>query len=185
MSETLVNKDTRTIYLCDGIDYKTVSSIIFNIVDIINADDEKEQQIIDYKRKPIQLYISSPGGCTDAMWALVDVISKSKTPIHTYCLGRCASCGFVIFVAGHKRFITKHGKLMIHSVSIKGNIRQDVEELNDYVKEINNTQEEIQNFIVNNTNISKEMLVDIQKYHKDWNINAEQAIELGCADEII
>lgn len=50
---------------------------------------------------------------------------------------------------------------------------------------MNDWEEEFYNYVINNTKISKEMLTDMRKYRKDWYINAKQAIELGCADEII
>lgn len=185
MSNVLVNEDTRTIYLYDRIDYESISSVIFNILNFINSDNENEEQIIKYKREPIKLYISTDGGDTDAMWGLVDVITNSKTPIYTYCLGACQSCGFVIFIAGHKRFITKHSKLMIHSMGITTIEGKDIGWLKDFVNNMEDANEGLFDFIINNTKISKEMLIDMRNYHKDWYIYGEQAIKLGCADVII
>ena len=185
MNEILVHDASRTIYLYDRIDYEKTSSVIFNIMKIIDRDNDTAEYCDDYKPKPIKLYISTDGGDVDAMWGLVDVITNSKTPIHTYCLGRSASCGFAIFIAGHKRFITKHSKLMIHSSSTSGNMKKDIEQLNDLVRTMNDWEEEFYDYVINNTKISKEMLTDMRKYRKDWYINAKQAIELGCADEII
>lgn len=74
---------------------------------------------------------------------------------------------------------------MIHSSSTSGNMKKDIEQLNDLVRTMNDWEEEFYNYVINNTKISKEMLTDMRKYRKDWYINAKQAIELGCADEII
>lgn len=149
MNEILVNDATRIIYLYDRIDYKKVASVIFSISEIIDRDNNTAECCDDYTPKPIKLYISTDGGDVDAMWVLADVISKYKTPIHTYCLGRCASCGFMIFIVGHKRFITEHSKLMIHSSAISGNMKKDIEQLNDFIQVQNNVEEEIDNFIIN------------------------------------
>lgn len=60
------------------------------------------------KRDPIKLYINSCGGTIYDMWALIDAIQNSKTPIHTYCMGYAMSAAFDIFLAGHKRYCYKH-----------------------------------------------------------------------------
>lgn len=83
MNEILVHDASRTIYLYDRIDYEKTSSVIFNIMKIIDRDNDTAEYCDDYKPKPIKLYISTDGGDVDAMWGLVDVITNSKTPIHT------------------------------------------------------------------------------------------------------
>jgi ATP-dependent Clp protease protease subunit len=45
---------------------------------------------------------------------LYDKIEKSKAPIHTIVSGMAMSMGFIILLAGHRRFITKNSIIMYH-----------------------------------------------------------------------
>ena len=59
------------------------------------------------KRKPIKIYINSPGGGVSSGMALIDIIKLSKTPVYAYVIGYACSMGGVILVACHKRYATK------------------------------------------------------------------------------
>ena len=81
--------------------------LCFNLLYVLQEDNEKDQKQKNYKREPIKLYINSNGGAIDDMWSLIDIMLNSKTPIYTYCTGYAMSAGFLIFLAGSKRFMTK------------------------------------------------------------------------------
>lgn len=93
----LLNKDTRLFYLSDDIDNDTIGKMCFHILSILKHDDEEESEKRDFKREPIQLYVNSYGGSVHNMWALIDIIQQSKTPIYTYCTGYAMSAAFNIF----------------------------------------------------------------------------------------
>lgn len=94
----LLNKDTRLFYLSDDIDNDTIGKMCFHILSILKHDDEEESEKRDFKREPIQLYVNSYGGSVHNMWALIDIIQQSKTPIYTYCTGYAMSAAFNIFL---------------------------------------------------------------------------------------
>lgn len=73
-----------------------VTDIVHHIIQY-NRDDEN---IPTENRKPIKLYVNSPGGDIYEGFALVDAIQLSKTPIYTYNVGTCASMAFLIYIAG-------------------------------------------------------------------------------------
>lgn len=112
----LLNKDTRLFYLSDDIDNDTIGKMCFHILSILKQDDKEESEKKDFKREPIQLYVNSYGGSVHNMWALIDIIQQSKTPIYTYCTGYAMSAAFNIFLAGHKRYATKHATFMCHQI---------------------------------------------------------------------
>ena len=81
-----------------------------------------------------KIYINSNGGYVCDMWSLVDIMLNSKTPIYTYSTGYANSCGFLIFIAGTKRFITKHTKMCCHqfsggAIGMYQDIKEKVEDL--------------------------------------------------------
>ena len=77
----------RELLLSDSISQGSVKTIIENIFEINEDDREKEEIYKNWERKPIKLFINSYGGCVYDGLALIDVIKRSKTPVHTICVG--------------------------------------------------------------------------------------------------
>lgn len=112
-----IDTDKRVIYIHDYIDTDSMSKVCYSLLYLLSEDQKKEDKEKDFVREPIKIYINSNGGNVDDMWSLVDIMLNSKTPIHTYSTGYAHSCGFLIFIAGTKRFITKHTKMCFHRFS--------------------------------------------------------------------
>ncbi|MGY6500379.1 MAG: ATP-dependent Clp protease proteolytic subunit [Acidimicrobiales bacterium] len=66
--------------------------------------------------KDINLYINSPGGDINAMFAIYDTMSYIKPDINTICLGQAASAAAVLLAAGTpgKRLALPHSRVIIH-----------------------------------------------------------------------
>lgn len=67
--------------------------------------------------EPIQLIINSPGGATDAGWALIDVMSWVKNDVRTIALGEVCSMATSIFISGDERIMGNNALAMIHQFS--------------------------------------------------------------------
>src|SRR4051794_840996 len=98
-----LSMNERTLYLFDTIDKNTVKTVVEHIIKINKHDDEIDKREKDFKRLPIELIINSRGGSIYDGLALINVIEKSKTAIHTYVYGLAASMGLLVAVSGHKR----------------------------------------------------------------------------------
>ena len=115
VQELLYVKDIqqRKFFLTDGIEQATVDDVVRHIMQI-----NKEDKGIPYeKRTPIIIYVASNGGEVDSGFELIDVIISSKTPVYTINMGYQYSMGFLIGLAGHKRFATKNAKFLMHDGS--------------------------------------------------------------------
>lgn len=179
----LLNKDTRLFYLSDDIDNDTIGKMCFHILSILKHDDEEESEKKDFKREPIQLYVNSYGGSVHNMWALIDIIQQSKTPIYTYCTGYAMSAAFNIFLAGHKRYATKHATFMCHQMNcIRSGKYQDMIEDR---KEMDYMNQQIENYVMERTKISEERIKEIREKKLNVYIHPNEAINLGIIDEII
>ena len=176
------NAEERIFYINEDITSK-ISELIFEILEINRKDKEEEESKKSYTREPIKLYISSYGGALDQMWALVDVILASKTPVHTISLGFAESAGFKIFISGHKRFVAKHTKLMYHQLSCgtSGKIMDMAEDVEQLVK----GQNEIEKYVLEHTEIPPQMILEAREKKKDLFFTAEEAIKYKIADEIL
>ena len=79
--------------------------------------NSEDKEIPVENRKPILLYITSNGGEVDSGFELIDIIRNSKTPVYTINLGYQYSMGFLIGLAGHKRFAMPTAKFLMHDGS--------------------------------------------------------------------
>jgi ATP-dependent Clp protease protease subunit len=65
-------------------------------------------------KKPINLYINSPGGECSAGLAIYDTMKSVSCPVHTICLGVAASMGAFLLSCGAKRFALPNSEILIH-----------------------------------------------------------------------
>lgn len=117
------------------------------------------------------------------MWALVDIMENSKTPIYTYCTGYAMSAAFKIFLAGHKRYASKHATFMYHQMScFRHGKYQDLVEDRTEMDWLN---AEIEQYVIDHTKMTREYIDDIRAKKKDAYIHLREAIDLGIVDEVI
>lgn len=134
------------------------------------------------KRKPIWLYLQTPGGDVVAGFNLVDVIQASETPVYTVCFSDSASMGFHIFISGHKRYAFKNSILLIHDGEIT--VNNSSSKAKDTMKFFETLDKRIKNHVTSSTKITNEFYDSI--YDKEYYIYAnEEGKELGCVDYII
>lgn len=180
---TYTNGDERLFYLSDNVDNSSIGQLCWSLIFQLQDDDKREAKEKDFKREPIKLYINSCGGSVYDMWALIDIILNSKTPIYTYCTGYAFSAAFKIFLAGHRRFATNHATFMYHQLSTWNSGRyQDIVEDMDETKYVQRTIEE---YVIDRTDLSQSFLDEIREKKKDFYIHPEEALKFGIIDEII
>ena len=179
----LVNSDKRLFFLSDNIDNATIGKICFNLLYILQEDEAEESLKKDYERKPVRIFINSDGGSVYDMWGLVDIIEHSKTPIYTYCNGYAMSAAFTIFLAGHKRYATRHSTFLYHQMS--GWRSGKYQDLVEDREEMDFLQSSIENYVAERCSIGLEQLEEYRLTKKDVYIHANSAVELGIIDEVI
>lgn len=179
---TYANGDKRLFYLSDDVDNSSIGQLCWSLIYLLQEDDERETKEKDFVRKPIKLYVNSFGGSVYDMWALIDIILNSKTPIHTYCTGYAMSAGFQIFLAGHKRYATKHATLMYHQMSCwrSGKYQDLVEDR----KEMDNLQKQIEEYVVSRTNMTQEDVKEIRNKKQDFYIHSKDFVKWGVCEII-
>jgi ATP-dependent Clp protease protease subunit len=70
-------------------------------------------------KKPIHMYINSPGGSVTAGLAIYDTMQYIMPPIATWCVGQAASMGSLLLAAGTQgmRHSLPHSRIMVHQPS--------------------------------------------------------------------
>lgn len=183
-NNVLIDTEKRIFYLSDDIEVSTISQLNFQLIKILEEDDRQEKEKKEYERKPIHLIINSFGGNVYDMWSLIDILLNSKTPIHTYCTGYAMSAGFLIFLAGEKRSATPHATFVYHQTSDWLG-KKKFQDLVEYQEEAEFAQLEMEKYIIERTNITKEKLEEIRLHKKDWYIHLDEALELNIVNNLI
>lgn len=173
----LKDLQNRKLYFNSEVDMCSVEEIVKHIIRY-NVEDKG---IPVEERVPIKLYITSPGGDVYSGFELVDVIESSKTPVYTINLGYQFSMGFVLGIAGHKRFASKHAKFLWHD-GTSGALNSSAK-VRDEIAFQSRNEERIREFVLSHTNIDPDLYDS--KLRVEWYMFADEAKELGAVDYII
>jgi len=158
------------------------SAVHYEPVDIEDEDSEMKEVIM-----PIDMVISTPGGNADDMFAIYDTMRsiRDEVPIRTRGIGKVMSAGVVLLAAGTKgeRSIGKNCRVMVHSV-IGGHVGP-MHQLDNEMEEIRNIQTQYINILARETNMTERYLRNLMKKKVNVYLSAQEAVDLGIADEII
>jgi len=187
MSTTLPKPRTRNLYLPEQVNQESMNKLTKAIIEINESDRYLEGLYalndINYRPKPIQMYIDSYGGAVYQCFGLLGVMNKSITPIHTIVTGAAMSCGFMILISGHKRFGYELSTPLYHQVST--GFRGKIQDMEESLEETKRLQKKIEDITLRKTNIPKKKLTQVLKNKIDWHMSAEEALGLGVIDGII
>ncbi len=175
----------RVIVLNDDVSESVVDLIALKIFKFNEEDDEKERKQVGFDRSkaPIKVYINSYGGAVHDAFSAMSAIVSSKTPVHTIAMGKAMSAGFMILLAGHKRFCQKLSTLMYHQVA--GWAVGKLQDIKQETMEMERLQSVADAFIVERTRIDPERLESVNRNRGEWYLDAETALKYGVVDEIL
>lgn len=133
------------------------------------------------ERKPIRLYINSPGGDLNIFYTVKDIVEMSKTPIVAVNLGMAYSAAALLFLSCHERYMLKSSKILLHlgSASLGGSYLDLMSAVADYQEQVESFVSAIQE---KTTYTPDEIESNIAS---DWYIDADDALAHGAATKII
>ena len=133
------------------------------------------------QRKPIKILIFTYGGRLDSTFNFIDICALSKTPIITINAGIAISAGFLILLAGHKRYALSHSKAMAHKGSggVGGSYDECEAGMEDYKKYV----AMMKDYILERSDIPKATFT--RKASKDWYMYADEQLQYHIVDKII
>ncbi|MDE6710506.1 MAG: ATP-dependent Clp protease proteolytic subunit [Oscillospiraceae bacterium] len=132
----------------------------------------------------ITLYINSPGGEVISGLAVYDYIKIMKSPVRTVTIGDAASMSAIIFLAGEKREMLPHTRILIHDQSyghmaVSG---KKPPEIQCGVDSLNKIRETLAEIISEKTNKSLDEIYGITA--EDNYFTVEEAVNFGLATNI-
>ena len=167
----------RKLFLSFEISQETIWELVRHILQY-----NREDAGIDPKdRKPILLYIASPGGESDSGFELIDVIQSSQTPVYTINLGYEYSMAFLIGLAGHKRYALKNAKYLMHDGTYCA--QNSFAKAKDQMEFQRKMEEREKEYVIANSKLSSDEFEN--KYRTEWYLFASEAKEKGFVDYII
>lgn len=175
----------RKLILNEEITPAVIEKIVMMIFQCNQEDDETEMAFAgcgclpgaDYKREPLTIYINSIGGLVDESFSVISAIEASKTPVHTVVLGKACSGAFMIALSGHKRSCQKYSRFMYHQGS--GGYIGKFADIVEYADEYSKVQEMIHDYVIRNSRITMDDIIQNFMRKHDWYMNSEEALELG------
>ena len=172
------DNENRRIYINSEIDESIIDSAVYHVLRYNRLDKD----IPVDKRKPILIYINSPGGSVSVGYSLIDAICLSKTPVYTINLALAASMGFLISIAGHKRYALPHSEFLMHDGSTMG--FDSTAKMRDRMEfETIELENETRKYIMSKTKIDDDLYNT--KYRCEWYFLPAKAKEIGATDFIV
>ncbi len=140
----------------------------------------------DDPEKEIQIYVNSPGGAVTAGFAIYDTMQYVRAPISTVCIGRAASFGTVVLMAGEKgrRFSLPSSTIHMHQPLIGGQGMQgQASDLDIHAREILRIKDVLNGLISKHTGQPIERVE--RDTDRDFFLSAQEAVDYGLIDGII
>lgn len=134
-------------------------------------------------KKPIHMYINSPGGSVTAGLGIYDTMQYILPPIATWCVGQAASMGSLLLTAGSPsmRHSLPHSRIMVHQPS--GQAHGQATDIQIQAAEILKLKGLINDIYVKHSGLP---LKTIEMHlERDTYLSPIQAKELGLIDNIL
>jgi len=134
-------------------------------------------------KKPIHMYINSPGGSVTAGLGIYDTMQYIQPPIATWCVGQACSMASLILCSGSPgmRHSLPHSRIMIHQPS--GGVQGQATDILIHAEEILKLKKNINAIYAKHT---KKPLGDIeQMMERDKFMSPSEALEHGLIDKIL
>lgn len=131
--------------------------------------------------RPIQIYITSPGGHVDWGFAIIDVMKQIRSKVITIANGNVSSMGALILISGDERKCFKNTSFMFHD--LYGGIEDYSQKIKARAKFYEKLYDKLEKHILQYTKLDKKD-VEIFKNQELW-LFAEEALEKGVVDKII
>ena len=162
----------RVVFLGRAIDDDIANLVVAQLLHLESEDPEK----------PISLYINSPGGSVDGMFAIYDTMQHVRPPVETTCIGMAASAAAVILAGGEagRRSILPHGRVMVHQPHIQGGVGGQASDIEIHARETLELRRHIDELYAHHTGQSVERVHD--DMDRDRYFTPEEALEYGFSD---
>ncbi|RYD79603.1 MAG: ATP-dependent Clp protease proteolytic subunit [Sphingobacteriales bacterium] len=165
--------EQRKIFLWGPVDDKSAKDITDRLMYLEAIEPGKE----------ITFYINSPGGVVTSGMVIYDTMQMISSPVSTVCMGMAASMGSILLSGGEKgrRFIYKHGEVMIHQPS--GGGRGTSADLEIMALQIKKAKDLGAKILAENCGQTFEKVM--KDFDRDYWMDAAESVAYGIVDGVV
>lgn len=159
----------------------TVENCAEDLIKMIMRCNKEDKGKAPEDRKPIKIFIDSPGGDVVFMWSIIKMIEMSKTKVITINYCEAYSAAAEILAAGHERWAMPGSHVMVHNggCSYIGQADQ-VEARKKYFDKLTKKATD---------RLLEKTKIDPKVFKKraivDWFFDENEALENGIVDKIV
>lgn len=152
----------------------TVSALVCAQMLFLEAENPK---------KPIHLYINSPGGVVTSGFAMYDTMRFINAPVHTLCMGTARSMGSFLLMAGEpgERSALPNASLHVHQPL--GGFQGQASDIFIHAEEMQQTKRRITRLYAEHCGRTYEEVE--RTLDRDHFMTAQEALEWGLIDRIL
>jgi ATP-dependent Clp protease protease subunit len=163
----------RIVLLGSPIDDGVANVITAQLLHLDAADDDKE----------ISLYINSPGGSMNAMFAIYDAMQFIRAPVATYCSGLAASAAAVILAGGTagRRHALPNARVLIHQPH--GGAQGQSVDIEIQAREMAFLRRRMHEILAFHTGQTIERIE--KDTDRDYILGADEAVAYGLVDHVV
>jgi ATP-dependent Clp protease protease subunit len=178
----------RIVSLYGEIDEEQCSEVSFTLIALSEMGPLYQSEEGEEPRgEPIKLLISTPGGSASDMLSVYDAIRMVKPlcNVETVGLGKVMSAGVLLLASGSKghRKIGENCRVMIHGVAAGAG--GHVYSLENELEEIKYTQDQYIKLLARETDMTVSYIKKLINKKINVYLTAQEAVELGIADEVV
>lgn len=163
----------RIIFLGTPINDQVANVIVAQLL-FLNHEDS---------RRPIQMFINSPGGVINAGLAIYDTMHFIEAPVSTVAVGLAASFGTILLTAGTPGMRYALPNATIHLHQPLGGAQGQASDIEIAAREILRQRDLLNGILKKHTKMDD---AAIKHYtDRDFYMTPEKAIELGVVDDVM
>lgn len=165
--------EERIVFLGSAIDDDVANLVIAQLLHLDAANPEVD----------VRLYINSPGGDMNGLFAIADTMSFLRADVSTICIGQAASAAAVLLAHGApgKRYALPNARILIHQPH--GGTQGQSVDLEIWTREFVEMRDRMVDLLAGATGQSRErVLADIDR---DYIVRGRDAVDYGLIDHVI
>lgn len=165
--------EERIVFLGSAIDDDVANVVIAQLLHLDAANPEAD----------VRLYLNSPGGDMNGLFAIADTMSFLRADVSTICIGQAASAAAVLLAHGApgKRYALPNARILIHQPH--GGTQGQSVDLEIWTREFVEMRNRMVDLLVTATGQdATRIMADIDR---DYIVRGAAAVEYGLIDHII
>ena len=165
--------EERIIFLGTQIDDEVANLVIAQLLHLDAANPDAD----------VRLYINSPGGDMNGLFAIHDTMSFLRADVSTICVGQAASAAAVLLAAGTpgKRFTLPNSRILIHQPH--GGTQGQSVDIEIWTREFVSMRDRMVDILHEATGQDRDrLLTDIDR---DYIVRGDEAVAYGLVDHVI